>query len=57
MTPLGRSGLIKRLTGVNLEATRQFLLQDCFVPGKGQGPQNLIVLLSYPALQRWAIIG
>jgi hypothetical protein len=39
MTPLGRSGLIKRLTGVNLEATRQFLLQDCFVPGKGFSSQ------------------
>ena len=35
MTPLDRSGLIKRLTGADIEATRQFVLRDCFVPGEG----------------------
>jgi len=27
--------VIKRLTGVDLDATRDFLLRECFVPGKG----------------------
>jgi hypothetical protein len=27
--------VIKRLTGVNFEATREFLLRECLVPGKG----------------------
>src|SRR5437667_12067236 len=31
--------VIKRLTGANLEATREFLLRDCFVPGKGFSSQ------------------
>jgi hypothetical protein len=30
---------IKRLTGADLEATREFLLRDCYIPGKGFSSQ------------------
>ena len=31
--------MIKRLTGADLEATRRFLLRDCFIPGRGFSSQ------------------